>query len=133
MRNTFGHLYTLTTFGESHGAGIGGVVDGMPAGIAVDMDFIQSEPVSESVKEAKYRLVFMSEDGERISNENIYVADSREPDSSKRIFRLRFNFKNQKYDKDKMYYLVVTDDNTGVELFRHPVIMDITFADDFGF
>ena len=43
MRNTFGHLYTLTTFGESHGAGIGGVVDGMPAGIAVDMDFIQSE------------------------------------------------------------------------------------------
>ena len=43
MRNTFGHLFTLTTFGESHGAGIGGVVDGMPAGIAVDMDFIQSE------------------------------------------------------------------------------------------
>ena len=43
MRNTFGHVFTLTTFGESHGAGIGGVVDGMPAGIAVDMDFIQSE------------------------------------------------------------------------------------------
>ncbi|SEQ84452.1 TIGR02687 family protein [Lachnospiraceae bacterium NE2001] len=101
--------------------------------LITSMDFIQSEAVSESVKEAKYRLVFLSEDGERISNENIYVADSREPDSSKRIFRLRFNFKNQKYDKDKMYYLVVTDDNTGVELFRHPVIMDITFADDFGF
>ena len=43
MRNTFGHIFTLTTFGESHGAGIGGVVDGMPAGIAVDVDFIQSE------------------------------------------------------------------------------------------
>jgi chorismate synthase len=41
--NTFGHLFTLTTFGESHGAAIGGVVDGMPAGIEVDMDFIQSE------------------------------------------------------------------------------------------
>ena len=43
MKNTFGHLFTLTTFGESHGAAIGGVVDGMPAGIEVDMDFIQSE------------------------------------------------------------------------------------------
>ena len=41
--NTFGKLFTLTTFGESHGAAIGGVVDGMPAGITVDMDFIQSE------------------------------------------------------------------------------------------
>ena len=41
--NTIGHLFTLTTFGESHGAAIGGVVDGMPAGIEVDMDFIQSE------------------------------------------------------------------------------------------
>lgn len=41
--NTFGKIYTLTTFGESHGAAIGGVVDGMPAGIEVDMDFIQAE------------------------------------------------------------------------------------------
>ncbi len=41
--NTFGNLFRLTTFGESHGPGIGGVIDGMPAGIAVDMDFIQHE------------------------------------------------------------------------------------------
>ncbi len=43
MRNTFGNIFTLTTFGESHGPAVGGVVDGMPAGIAVDMDFIQQE------------------------------------------------------------------------------------------
>lgn len=41
--NTFGHIFRLTTFGESHGPGIGGVLDGMPAGIEVDLDFIQSE------------------------------------------------------------------------------------------
>lgn len=41
--NTFGSLFRLTTFGESHGAAIGGVIDGMPAGIEVDMAFIQSE------------------------------------------------------------------------------------------
>ena len=43
MRNTFVHLFTLTTFGESHGEAIGGVVDGMPAGISIDMAFIQQE------------------------------------------------------------------------------------------
>lgn len=43
MRNTFGNIFTLTTFGESHGAAIGGIVDGMPAGVDIDMDFIQSE------------------------------------------------------------------------------------------
>ena len=41
--NTFGKNFTLTTFGESHGAAIGGVVDGMPAGIDINLDFIQSE------------------------------------------------------------------------------------------
>lgn len=43
MRNTFGTLFTLTTFGESHGEAVGGVVDGMPAGIDIDTAFIQTE------------------------------------------------------------------------------------------
>ena len=43
MRNTFGNIYTLTTFGESHGPAVGGVVDGMPAGIDIDTKFIQHE------------------------------------------------------------------------------------------
>ncbi|MCD7711060.1 MAG: chorismate synthase [Porphyromonadaceae bacterium] len=41
--NSFGNIFRLTTFGESHGRALGGVVDGMPAGIAVDIDFIQQE------------------------------------------------------------------------------------------
>ena len=41
--NTLGTLFTLTTFGESHGAAVGGVIDGMPPLIDVDLDFIQSE------------------------------------------------------------------------------------------
>lgn len=43
MRNSFGTIFRLTSFGESHGAGIGGVIDGMPAGIDIDLDFIQHE------------------------------------------------------------------------------------------
>ena len=43
MFNSFGNIFRLTSFGESHGKGIGGVVDGFPAGIRIDMDFIQQE------------------------------------------------------------------------------------------
>ena len=41
--NTFGRKLTLTTFGESHAAAIGGVLDGFPAGVRIDLNFIQSE------------------------------------------------------------------------------------------
>ena len=41
--NTFGTRFRLTTFGESHGAAVGGVIDGFPSGIAIDLDFIQAE------------------------------------------------------------------------------------------
>lgn len=39
--NTFGKLFTLTTFGESHGAAIGGIIDGCPAGLELDLEAIQ--------------------------------------------------------------------------------------------
>lgn len=41
--NTFGNIFRVTTFGESHGAAIGGVIDGCPAGLEIDLSFIQSE------------------------------------------------------------------------------------------
>ena len=97
------------------------------------MDFIQSDAVSDTIKKATYKMYFISEDNEKISNENIYIADKRDADPQKRIFRMRFTFKNKKYDKNKHYYLVVYDDATGIEAFRHSVIMDLAFADDFGF
>jgi chorismate synthase len=41
--NSFGNVFRLTTFGESHGSAIGGVIDGCPAGLKIDFGFIQSE------------------------------------------------------------------------------------------
>ena len=41
--NTFGKKLTLTTFGESHGKALGCILDGVPAGLKIDEDFIQSE------------------------------------------------------------------------------------------
>ena len=43
MGSTFGKLFTITTFGESHGAAIGATITGCPAGVEIDMDFVQSE------------------------------------------------------------------------------------------
>ncbi len=41
--NTFGTLFRLTTFGESHGEALGGIIDGCPAGIVIDFEAIQKE------------------------------------------------------------------------------------------
>lgn len=43
MGNTFGEIFRITTFGESHGPAIGVVVDGCPAGLRLDMDFIREQ------------------------------------------------------------------------------------------
>ncbi len=41
--NTFGQIFRLTSFGESHGKAIGGIIDGCPAGLDIDLEFIQKE------------------------------------------------------------------------------------------
>ncbi|MDE6377601.1 MAG: chorismate synthase, partial [Duncaniella sp.] len=41
--NTIGKIFTFTGFGESHGEAIGGVIDGMPAGVAIDLAAVQHE------------------------------------------------------------------------------------------
>jgi len=97
------------------------------------LDFIQTEAVSDVVKETNYRIYFVSDSGEKISSENLFTADKKDPDASKRIFRLRFSFKNQKYDRNHKYYLVAIDDKSSLEVLRREVIMDLAFADDFGF
>lgn len=41
--NTFGNIFRLTSFGESHGRGIGGIIDGCPAGLEIDVELIQKD------------------------------------------------------------------------------------------
>jgi uncharacterized protein (TIGR02687 family) len=101
--------------------------------LLINLDFVQQEAISDVIKPTTYKIAFIDESGETISNEEIHLANSKEKESAKRIFKLRFNLKNQKYRRDKKYYLVATDTATGMEAFRHEVIIDIAFADDFGF
>ena len=101
--------------------------------LITSLDFVQTDAVSSVVKETTYRIYFVDDNGEKISNEHLYVADKKDEDTVKRVFRLRFSFKNKKYSKDQKYYLVAYDDNNSLEVLRHEVMMDIAFADDFGF
>ncbi|MGE4589047.1 MAG: BREX-1 system phosphatase PglZ type A [Acidaminococcaceae bacterium] len=101
--------------------------------LIVSIDFIQSEPISDVVKATTYKILFISENNEKISSECVYVADKKDANPQKRIFRLRFTFKNKQYDRSKKYYLVVYDMKNDLEVLRYDVVMDIAFANDFGF
>ncbi len=62
--NTFGTLFRLTSFGESHGAAIGGVIDGCPAGLELDLNFIQNE--LDRRRPGQSRLTTARQEGDRV-------------------------------------------------------------------
>ncbi|MBE6030167.1 MAG: BREX-1 system phosphatase PglZ type A [Clostridiales bacterium] len=101
--------------------------------LITSLDFVQTEAVSDVVKETIYRIYFTDGNGEKISNEHLYVADSKEKDTVKRVFRLRFSLKNKAYDRNQKYYLIAKDEGSDLEVLRHEISIDIAFADDFGF
>ena len=99
--------------------------------LLIRLDFIQQEAVSDIIKPASYSIKFVDKSGELISNEETYVAKSKSNNSSDRIFSLKFNLRNKKYNKNDESYLTITNKETGVEIHRQKVIIDIPFADDF--
>jgi uncharacterized protein (TIGR02687 family) len=99
----------------------------------VILEFIQSEAVSDVIKEATYKVFFVSEDNETISNDNFIIADKTDSEAIHRMFKLRFNLKNKSYSKLQKYYLVAIDENNGMEAMRIEIIIDIAFAGNFGF
>ena len=101
--------------------------------LILNLDFIQKEAISSVVKPATYKVFFVDGQGRLISNENIHVASSKETDASKRLFKLRFSLKNQTYERSQKYYLVALNEQTGLEVLRHELMIDIAFSGDFGF
>lgn len=97
------------------------------------IDFLQQEAVGEGVNATAYKLYFEDSKGKRISNEVIIVADKKDIAPEKRTFREKFTFKTGNYNSMEKYYLVVYDANTDAEQSRYEYMMDIAFADDFGF
>ncbi len=78
--NTFGNIFRLTSFGESHGAAIGGVVDGCPPGLHLDLDLIQAE--LDRRRPGQSRLTTSRNEGDRVELLS-GIIDSRESESVK--------------------------------------------------
>ena len=76
------------------------------------------------------RVALVDENGERISNENIVIADSESLEPAGRVFREKFTLRNIKYDKRSNYYLVIIDDDEMIEseLERIPFTVDLVFG-----
>lgn len=102
MGNSFGNIFKLTSFGESHGSSIGGIIDGCPSGLSIDLNFIQEEldrrrPGQSKITTSRIegdKVVFMSgifegkttgtPIGFTISNNNF---KSKDYDKIKNVFR----------------------------------------------
>ena len=101
--------------------------------LMVNLDFLQEEPVSDTVKPLNARIRFEAEDGEIISNEVLYKADSKADDPRDRMFKLRFDIKRKEYSQDKKYFLKVIDDKKKSVVMERQVIIDLPFTENFGF
>ena len=99
------------------------------------LEFLQTDKVEEKKLPLKLRLFFADEEGRRISNENIIIADSKSPQPQERTFREKFTLKDMAYDKSKKYYLIMEDEEESVEKTyeKIPFMIDLLISDDFTF
>lgn len=99
------------------------------------LEFFQTELVEDKRVPLRLKLYFVDKEGNRISNENIIIADSRSKKPEDRTYREKFTLRDMPYDKTKEYYLILEDEEETVEKIyeRIPFTIDLLFSDDFGF
>lgn len=97
------------------------------------LEFLQDNNVDEEHLPCRYLLHFEDEEENRISDETTIVANYTNTEVKDRFFREKFVFKNIKYDKTKNYYLVITEEDTGIIRQKIKFIIDITIINNFGF
>lgn len=99
------------------------------------LEFFQTERVESKKKPLRLKLYFIDESGNRISNENIIIADSTSQKPENRTYKEKFVFKTMTYSKTAKYFLVLEDEEESVENIydKIPFTIDIAFSNDFGF
>ncbi len=102
-------------------------------GLSLTLEFYQTEPVSDTTRKSQYALYFEDGEGERISNEHAYHADSTSTAASERFTNFTFDFANRSYGSNEKVVLVIKDMETKVEMERQEFIIDNPFSGDFGF
>ncbi|NFG40383.1 BREX-1 system phosphatase PglZ type A [Clostridium botulinum] len=98
------------------------------------LEFFQDEKIQDKVISQRIKCYFEDEEGNRISNENIIIGDSRSENPVERTYREKFVLKSMSYDKHKQYFLVMQDEEDANGFYeRIPFNVDIAIVDDFGF
>jgi len=98
------------------------------------LEFFQDEKIQDKVISQRIKCYYEDEEGNRISNENIIIGDSRSENPVERTYREKFVLKSMPYDKTKQYFLVIQDDEDANGFYeRIPFNIDIAIVDDFGF
>lgn len=98
------------------------------------LEFFQEEKIQDKVISQRIKCYFEDEEGNRISNENIIIGDSRSENPLERTYREKFVLKSMAYDKTKQYFLVMQDDEDSNGMYeRIPYTIDIAIVDEFGF
>ncbi|WP_102401519.1 BREX-1 system phosphatase PglZ type A [Haloimpatiens massiliensis] len=98
------------------------------------LEFFQEEKIQDKVISQRIKCYFEDESGNRISNENIIIGDSRSENPLERTYKEKFVLKSMEYDKTKQYFLVMQDDENDNGMYeRISFIIDIAIVDEFGF
>jgi uncharacterized protein (TIGR02687 family) len=99
------------------------------------LEFFQTEKVEDKKIPLRLKIYFADEEGNRISNENIIIADSKSTKPEERSYKEKFTLRNVIYDKTKKYYLVMEDEEETVENIyeKIPFNIDIAISNEFGF
>ena len=97
------------------------------------LDFTQINPVDDNNKPCRYLLHFEDSNGERVSNECVIIADNESKNVKDRFFKEKFVFKNITYDKDKDYYLIISEEESGLPISKTKFIIDLAISNNFNF
>ncbi len=97
------------------------------------LEFLQDNNIDENNKPCRYLLHFEDEDGNRISDECTIIANYENTEVKDRFFREKFVFKNMQYDKNKPYFLIIIDEETGIVKDKIKFYIDIAIVNNFDF
>ena len=97
------------------------------------LEFLQDNNIDENNKPCRYLLHFEDEEGNRVSDECTIIANYENTEVKDRFFKEKFVFKNIEYDRNKPYFLIITDEETGIEFTRVKFYIDIAIVNNFDF
>ena len=96
------------------------------------LEFFQNEKITDKLLPKNFEIYFEDEEGKRISNSAVICADSKSENMKDRMYKEKFTLRNQKYDKTKQYYLIISDyDDSYAERVKIPYNIDILIENDF--